>query len=96
MLGSTSIIHDGAQHCISITDPRQDTAEITLPAMCEHRTLLLRGTVHEAHHPSEYDKKFSEIQIDFRVQNIRRCVNNRKKLNLAEAKTHLGVGCLAC
>ena len=60
MLGSASIIHDGAQHCISITDPRQDTAEITLPAMCEHRTLLLRGTVHEAHHPpSEYDKKLN-------------------------------------
>ena len=59
MLGSASIIHDGAQHCISITDPRQETAEITLPAMCEHRTLLLRGSIHEVHHPSEYDKKLN-------------------------------------
>ena len=75
MLGSASIIHDGAQHCICITDPRQDTAEITLPAMCEHCTLLLKGSIYEAHHhPSEYDKK----------------------LNLAEAKPHLEISCLAC
>merc|ERR1711884_86691 len=60
---------------VSLIPDKQDTAEITLPAMCEHRTLLLRGTVHEAHHPpSEYDKK----------------------LNLAEAKLHLEIGCLAC
>ena len=44
---------------VSLIPDKQDTAEITLPAMCEHRTLLLRGSIHEVHHPSEYDKKLN-------------------------------------